>query len=41
MDYENKWDYIIKICRDDTGIYYTDSKGDYLTVLEKDDPDDI
>ena len=38
---KNKWDYKINVQFDGEGLYYTDSKGDNITVLEKEDPDDI
>ena len=38
---KNKWDYKITICCDGVGLYPVDSKGDFITVLEKDDPYDI
>ena len=36
----SKWDKVIGINRDTNGTYYTDSKGEYMLVLEKDDPRD-
>ena len=38
---KSEWDYKITICFDGVGHYPADSKGDFITVLEKDDPNDI
>lgn len=38
---KTKWDFLMILSCDDTTIYYTDSNGDFIIVLEKDDPDDI
>lgn len=38
---KTKWDYKIKIAFNGIDIEYLDSKGDFITVLEKNDPNDI
>ena len=38
---KTEWDYKIKIKFDGKGHYPVDSKGDFITILEKNDPDDI
>jgi hypothetical protein len=37
----SEWDYKITVSFDGVGHYPVDSKGEYITVLEKDDPNDI
>lgn len=37
----SKWDYKISIIYDGKGHYPVDSKGEYMTILEKNDPNDI
>jgi hypothetical protein len=38
---KTKWDYEIRIYFDGIGYYPVDSKGDFMHILEKDDPNDI
>ena len=38
---KTEWDYKITVRNDGVGLYYVDSKGDFMIVLEKDDPNDI
>ena len=33
---KNKWDYKIILRHDGVGVYPVDSKGDFMTILEKD-----
>jgi len=38
---KTEWDYTITIKNDGTGHYPVDSNGDFMTILEKNDPKDI
>jgi hypothetical protein len=37
---KSNWDFKINVCNEDGGVYYRDSNGELILVLEKDDPND-